>query len=489
MCRFPLYTLRETLVSRQNLGQAFLKACRGIGGSAPKVFALAGNRKYKIIVDLSLTYSFTLYTLRETLVSRYKVFCPAFLKKSGQGLGGGAPKVLERGYMEDRVLIIKYGEIAMRGKNRSILEDRIIKSIRRNVDPYGRFFVRREQGRFVLEDLGGEMDFDLVIPKVCPIFGLLGVSPATRTDDQSMENFKRLALEEIRNAAGDAEKTFKIVTRRGDKSYPLTSHEVSADIGEYILNEMPALRVDVHNPEITVTVEIRTHGYVYSRDYRGWGGLPYASSGSAVALLSGGIDSPVAAWMMAKRGVRVHGAYFHSPPYTSERARDKVLDLGKQIAFYTGEFTLYTVPFTDVQLYLLENVPKDKLTIFLKRAMTRAAEQIAVSLNAQGLITGDSVGQVASQTMKAIQCINAAAALPVYRPLAGMDKQEIIDLAVKIGTFDISSRPYEDCCTIFVAKHPELGPKLSVIERIEANLPLLADKIEKAVENTEITVL
>lgn len=390
--------------------------------------------------------------------------------------------------MEDKVLIIKYGETAIRGNNRKFLEDKIIFSVRKNVDPYGKFFVKREQGRFILERLDGEMDFEQIIPKVTCVFGILGVSPAIRTDDQSIENVKKLALSHMKDVYGEKELTFKVDTRRADKRYPLKSNEVSADVGEYLLNEMPNLKVDVHKPQVVLRVELRTKGYICSEDYPAWGGLPPASSGTAVSLLSGGIDSPVATWMMAKRGVRVYGVYFHSPPYTSEWAKEKVLDLSKKISEYTGEFTLYTVPFTDVQLYLLEKVPHDKLTIFLKRAFVYGAEILAEKLKAQGLVMGDSVGQVASQTMKAIECINAAASHPVYRPLAGMDKQEIVDIAVKIGTFEISSRPYEDCCTIFVAKHPELSPKLSVIEKIEKNnLSELMEMIEKAVGEAEVT--
>ena len=390
--------------------------------------------------------------------------------------------------MEDRVLIIKYGETAIRGNNRKFLEDKIIRSVRKNVDPFGKFYVKREQGRFILERLDGEMDFDFIIPKVTCVFGILGVSPAIRFDDQSIENVCQIALSHMKSLYGGKNISFKVDTRRADKRYPIKSNDVSAYVGEYILNNMPELRVDVHKPEVVLRVELRTMAYICSEDYPAWGGLPPASSGTAVALLSGGIDSPVASWMMAKRGVRVYGVYFHSPPYTSEWAKEKVIDLAKKLSSYTGEFTLYTVPFTEVQLYLLENVPHDKLTIFLKRAMVYGAEIIADKLKAQGLVTGDSVGQVASQTMKAIECINAAAHHPVYRPLAGMDKQEIVDLAVKIGTFDISSRPYEDCCTIFVAKHPELSPKLSVIEKIEKNgLPELMGLIGKAVDEAEKT--
>ncbi|MBQ4347745.1 MAG: tRNA 4-thiouridine(8) synthase ThiI [Firmicutes bacterium] len=391
--------------------------------------------------------------------------------------------------MEDKVLIIKYGEISLRGKNRKILEDRIILAIRKNVDPFGKFYVRREQGRLILERLDGEFDFDTIIPKVTSVFGLLGVCPGIRTDKKELSMLKELALAEIKRASGGKNASFKVETKRADKKFPGTSSQISADIGAHILENIPNLKVDLHKPDIVVNIEIRTSCYVSlsSDNVKAWGGLPYGSSGTAVALMSGGIDSPVAAWLMARRGVRIEAVYFHSPPYTSERALDKVCDLAKRVSEFTGGLRLYSVPFTETQLYLLNNVPHDKLTVHLKRAMMRAAEIIAEKIRAQGLVTGDSVGQVASQTMKAIECINAAASLPVYRPLAGYDKQEIIDLAEKIGTFEISSRPYEDCCTIFVAKHPELSPKLSVIEAIEKNnLPELSAMIEKSVEEAQI---
>ncbi len=388
--------------------------------------------------------------------------------------------------MEENVLIVKYGEIAMRGNNRKLFVTRLIDAIRKNLDPYGNFYVVREQGRLIVEDRGGEMDYDLVIPRVTCVLGIIGVCPGVKTTDQSMENLKRLCLSHMRETVGDRDATFKVETKRSDKRYPLASREVSAAIGEYLLDNMPNLKVDVHKPQIVIFVELRNDAYIYSRLIPAFGGLPVGSSGKGVALLSGGIDSPVAAFMMAKRGVEVSGVYFHSPPYTSERAKQKVMDLAERIAHFTGGFRLYVVPFTEVQLYLLENVPEDKLTIFLKRAMMRTAQAIAERERADGLITGDSIGQVASQTMQGINAISAACTMPVLRPLCGMDKQEIVDLARKIGTFDISIRPYEDCCTIFVAKHPETKPKTSVIEKIESKLTALGEKLGEALEKTEV---
>ncbi|MDD3569901.1 MAG: tRNA 4-thiouridine(8) synthase ThiI [Lachnospiraceae bacterium] len=391
--------------------------------------------------------------------------------------------------MVEKVLIVKYGEIAMRGNNRRLFVTKLVESIRRNIDSEGNFYVVREQGRLIVEDRGGEMDFDRIIPKVICVLGILGVCPGIKITDQSVDNICQSALGHMQKFYAEKPITFKVVTKRSNKQFPLLSNELSAEVGGYLLDNMPNLTVDIHNPQETLFVEIRNEVYIYSKFIKGFGGLPYGSSGKGVSLLSGGIDSPVATFMMAKRGVEVSGVYFHSPPYTSERAKQKVIDLGKIISQYTGGFKLYVVPFTDLQLYLLEHVPEDKLTIFLKRSMMRAAEKIAESENAMALITGDSIGQVASQTMQGINAINAACTMPVLRPLAGMDKQEIVDIARRIGTFDTSIQPYEDCCTIFVAKHPETKPKTSVIDKMEYKLNELPSFLEKALENMEVIEL
>ena len=390
---------------------------------------------------------------------------------------------------EDNVLIVKYGEIAVRGNNRKFFIERLLRTIRKNLDDIGDFYVVKEQGRLIVEDRGGELDFDKVIPRILCIMGIIGVSPGVRVRNQELDNLKKVCAEHIRSIGADKYKTFKIETKRSNKSYPLESREVSAAVGEYILDEFPDFTVDVHNPELTVYIELRNDAYVYSELIKGLGGLPVSSSGKGIVMLSGGIDSPVSAFMMAKRGVEVEGVYFNSPPYTSERAKQKVVDLAERLTMFTGGFKLYVVPFTDLQLYLLENVPHDKLTIFLKRAMTRVACILGERDGALAVITGDSVGQVASQTMQGLHAISAAATMPILRPLAGFDKQEIVDIARKIGTFDISVRPYEDCCTIFVAKHPETKPKTSVIEKIESKLTELDRYINEAVENAEIIEL
>lgn len=392
--------------------------------------------------------------------------------------------------MEENVLVVKYGEVAMRGNNRMLFVNKLVDAIRRNIDPIGTFYVVKEQGRLIVECREGTMDFEAVIPRVLCVLGLVGVCPGVKTTDQSLEALCGLSLRHMMEMVGQKQTTFKVVTKRSDKRFPLPSNEVSARIGEYLIEHMDNLTVDVHQPEITLYVELRNDAYVYSKLIKGYGGLPAGSSGRAVALLSGGIDSPVAAWMMAKRGIEVSAVYFHSPPYTSERAKQKVVDLAERIAWFMGGMRLYVVPFTEVQLYLLENVPEDKLTIHLKRAMMRVAEQIAEKEKGLALITGDSVGQVASQTLHGLHAINAAVkGMPVLRPLAGMDKQEIVNIAREIGTFDISIRPYEDCCTIFVAKYPETRPKTNVIEKIESHLTQLDEKLQKAFEEAELITL
>ena len=391
--------------------------------------------------------------------------------------------------MADKVLLVKFGEIAMRGDNQYIFINRLILAIRRNLDPVGNYYVVREPGRLIVEDRGGEMDYDLVIPRVEPIFGLVALCPGIRLQEMSMDAIKEEALRHMQELYGDKPMTFKVNARRSNKGFGVASMQIAADVGEYILDHMPNMTVNVKTPDVVLNIEVRNRIYMYSKIIKTYGGLPYGSSGKGVSLLSGGIDSPVATWMMAKRGVEVEGVYFHSPPYTSEWAKQKVIDLAKRIADFTGEFKLYVVPFTDLQLYLLENVPHDKLTIHLKRAMMRAAEKIAEKDGAWSLITGESVGQVASQTMQGIYAINAVCNMPVLCPLAGMDKQEIINIGTKIGAYDISIRPYEDCCTIFVAKHPQIKPRLNVIERIERKLTDLDKYLEEAVENAEIIEL
>lgn len=383
------------------------------------------------------------------------------------------------------VLLVKYGEIAIRGKNRYLIENKLIRTIIKRLEPYEGYRVYKEQGRLLVVNEAGEFDYDTVIPVVLKILGVTAVCPGVEFEDQSIESLREHALLHFKEHFPEGGVTFKVVTRRSDKRYPMTGNEISADVGGYILHNVPNIKVDVHNPAVTLMVELRNNAYVYSKVIKGYGGLPYGASGKATVLMSGGIDSPVAAFLTAKRGVEIEACYFDSPPYTSERAKQKVIDLAEQLAKYTGSFKLHIVPFTDTQLKIYESTPPEKMTVLLKRAMLKTAQKIAEKNKSMALVTGDSIGQVASQTMEAIVAIDSAATIPVLRPLCAMDKQEIIDVAVEIGTYDISIRPYEDCCTVFVAKHPETKPKKSIIESIERKIEGLDELMDKAVENTK----
>ena len=367
------------------------------------------------------------------------------------------------------VMLVKYGEISLRKGNRAFYEHHIMKSLRRRLrDLEGKIQVTREQGRFLIED-SGDLDISGTYERIKHILGITGFCACIKTTARKMEDFREIALDFMqKNATGAA--SFKVNTKRSDKTFPHMSGDVSAYIGEYVLNSMPGIRVDVHSPEVTLWVEIRNHVYFYLNSFPGVGGLPYGTSGKGVLLLSGGIDSPIAGYLTARRGVEIYPIYFHSPPYVSERAADKVRDLAGVLCNYVGRIGVNIIPFTDVQLFLQENVHEEKLTIMLKRAMLRIAGKYAASLKAHCVITGDSIGQVASQTMHSIAAVNSASDYGIIRPLATMDKQQIIDIAREIGTFDISIRPYDDCCTLFVAKHPENKPNTGIIERIEARL-------------------
>ncbi len=387
------------------------------------------------------------------------------------------------------VLLVKYGEIATRGSNRYLVENRLIKTIIDRLAYLQTYRVFKEQGRLLVVNEGGEFDYEEVIPRISTTLGVTALCPCVETEDQSLENLRQIGLAEFKKQYPQGNISFKVETKRSDKRYPHTSNEVSADVGGFILNsDIEGLRVDVHNPQAVLHIELRNNAYVYCKFIKTFGGLPMGTSGKAAVLMSGGIDSPVAAFRVAKRGVEVEAIYFDSPPYTSERAKQKVIDLAERLAVFTGGVKLNVVPFTEVQLKIYESVPREKITIFLKRAMLKAAEKIALENGDLALVTGDSIGQVASQTMEAINAIDSAAQnLPVLRPLCAMDKQEIVDIAREIGTFDISVRPYEDCCTVFVAKHPETKPKKSIIENMERKrLEGLDELIDKAVNNIEV---
>ena len=306
-------------------------------------------------------------------------------------------------------------------------------------------------------------------------------------EDRDYENIKRQAVAYMDEVYPDKNLTFKVNARRGDKNYPHRSEEINRDMGEVILNAFPEMRVDVHHPDVLLNIEVRKKVNMYSLMIPGAGGMPVGTNGKAMLLLSGGIDSPVAGWMIAKRGVKIDAVYFHAPPYTSERAKQKVVDLAKLVARYSGPIALHVVNFTDIQLYIYEKCPHEEMTIIMRRYMMRIAEKIAEDTGCIGLITGESIGQVASQTMQSLLCTNEVCTLPVYRPLIGFDKQEIVDISEKIDTYETSVLPYEDCCTIFVAKHPVTKPHLDRIKRSERNLEEKIDQmVAEAIETKEV---
>lgn len=362
-------------------------------------------------------------------------------------------------------VLVKYGEVALRGKNRDKFEKMLMEQINRALGLCCE--VKREQGRFLVET--GKTDTRHAAGLIAKIPGIHSACPCVKVQTRDLAELSALCVEYM-NKYHPESAAFKVATKRADKSYPLTSNEISAEIGGQVLVSRENLRVDVSSPDVTLNVELRNSTYIYSEEIRGMGGLPVSSSGSALCLLSGGIDSPVAAFQMAKRGVYSELVYFHSPPYVGEPAKQKVIDLAKRISVYMGETKLHIVRFTEVQEFLRDNVPEDKLTVFLKRSMLSIAETLAEKNRFLALIVGDSVGQVASQTLYAINSVDSAVNMPVLRPLAGSNKQEIIDIARVIGTFETSILPYEDCCTVFVPKHPDTKPKKSVIEAIERSL-------------------
>lgn len=387
-----------------------------------------------------------------------------------------------------QAFLIKYAEIGIKGKNRYIFEDALVNHIRHSLmDVEGEFTVRKESGRiYVLAE--GDFDYDETVGALKKIFGIWGICPMVQLPKGDIEFLKREVVKYVGEVYGAApEFSFKVHTRRADKSFPLESNDVNAAVGEAVLDSYPGVRVDVHTPEIMLNVEIREKINIYSEVIPGPGGLPVGTNGKAMLLLSGGIDSPVAGYMIAKRGVVIDAVYFHAPPYTSERARQKVIDLAKLVSRYSGPIRLHIVNFTDIQLYIYDQCPHDELTIIMRRYMMRIAEKIAEESKCMGLITGESIGQVASQTMQSLYVTNEVCSMPVYRPLIGFDKQDIVEIAEKIDTYETSILPYEDCCTIFVAKHPVTKPNLNIIKRSETKLAdRIDDMVRAALDTREI---
>ncbi|MCH5257229.1 MAG: tRNA 4-thiouridine(8) synthase ThiI [Lachnospiraceae bacterium] len=389
-----------------------------------------------------------------------------------------------------KAFLIKYAEIGVKGKNRYMFEDALVKQIKHALKSCdGNFTVRKTDGRIYV-DAVSDFDYDETVSALCKVFGIAGICPVVYVEDEGFEKLSERVIRYVDEVYPDKHKTFKVAARRARKNYPLDSMEINMELGGVILDAYPEMSVDVHSPDIMLHVEIRDKIYIYSEIIPGPGGMPVGTGGKAMLLLSGGIDSPVAGYMIAKRGVKIDAVYFHAPPYTSERAKQKVIDLAKKVAKYTGPIYLHIINFTDIQLYIYDKCPHDELTIIMRRYMMRIAEHIAKESECLGLITGESIGQVASQTMHSLMATNEVCTLPVYRPLIGFDKMEIVDIAEKIDTYETSILPYEDCCTIFVAKHPVTKPNVKIINRHEENLTEKIDElVQTALETDEMVIV
>ena len=365
------------------------------------------------------------------------------------------------------IILLKDGELALKGLNRRTFEDILMKNIRQRLrHSVGEFKFIRSQSTCVISPVDENVDFDKAVDIIQHIFGVVGISRAAQCE-KDIEVIKNTALEYLMDELSFA-RTFKVEAKRSDKNFPYNSPEICREVGGFILSHLHHLKVDVHNPDVKVTVEVRdNHAFIHGNQLKGAGGMPTGTGGKACVLISGGIDSPVAAWMMAKRGLSLTAVHFASPPYTSERAEMKVHELLKKVARYCGRIDLYTVPFTEIQENIRDKSPEDMFTITMRRIMMKIATRIAEDKDCGALITGESVGQVASQTMWALRCTDDAAGLPVFRPCIGMDKNEIIEISRKIDTFDISIEPYEDCCTVFTPKHPRTKPTLEMAYEAE----------------------
>ena len=383
------------------------------------------------------------------------------------------------------IILIKLGEIVLKGLNRKNFEDALMRNLKRRLAKIGDFHVQIAQSTISISPVHDDTDFDEVEDCVSKVFGIAAFSRACVTE-KDIDKIKQAAVEYLADTF-DTPKTFKVEAKRSDKKFPYKSPEICEEVGGYLSDNFPNISVDVHNPDVTVTVEIRDFGaYIRAGLIRGAGGIPVGTGGKACVLISGGIDSPVASYMMAKRGLELTAVHFASPPYTSIRAEEKVVELLQRVAKYSGRMKMFTVPFTEIQEQIREKCKEDYFTIIMRRFMMEIAEEIARKNGCHALITGESLGQVASQTLNAIECTDNACNMPVFRPLIGMDKEEIISVSRKIDTFDISIQPYEDCCTVFTPKHPKTKPVLSEVIA-EQNKLDCKGLIQRAVEGVKLT--
>ncbi len=384
----------------------------------------------------------------------------------------------------NEVILIKNGELALKGLNRGTFEEALLKNLRYRLKPIGNFTLRKAQSTVYIEPTEADVDWDEVSDRVATVFGISAFSRACVVEKE-IGAIQEAAAEYLKEAL-DGVRTFKVEAKRADKRFPLSSPEICAQVGGYLLEQFPHLSVDVHTPQMTVWVEVRDFAaYVHGPQLPGAGGMPVGTGGKAGILISGGIDSPVAAYMMAKRGISLTGIHFASPPYTSERAEMKVISLLEQVGVYAGRMALHIVPFTHIQEEIGRACPEELFTLIMRRFMMRIASRIAKEQECGALITGESVGQVASQTIPAIACTDAVAELPVFRPVIGMDKEEIIAIARRIDTFETSIQPYEDCCTVFTPRHPRTRPRIAEIEAAEAALAV-DELVNEAVEGVRV---
>ena len=386
------------------------------------------------------------------------------------------------------IVLLKCGELVLKGLNRNSFEDTMIKNIRRRLESLGKFHIWKSQSTVYVEPLTQGIQMEEAVARLQTVFGIAALCPALVVP-KDWQAICAAAPDYLAGSLAGA-RTLKVNAKRSDKSFPMKSPEICRELGGLLLSRFPHLRVDVNNPQVTVTVEVREKdAYIHRDQLPGAGGIPVGTGGRAALLLSGGIDSPVAGYMMAKRGLELIAVHFASPPYTSERARQKVLSLGEKLLPYTGRIRLFVVPFTEIQERLRERCPEEYFTLLMRRAMMRIAEAIALEENCQGLITGESVGQVASQTIQAIGVTDCVTTLPVLRPAIGLDKSEIVAIARKIDTFEISILPYEDCCTVFTPRHPRTRPKVAEVARIEEEAALPPELFDEAIRNAELVVL
>jgi thiamine biosynthesis protein ThiI len=382
-----------------------------------------------------------------------------------------------------KVLIVRYGEIALKGLNKPYFIHKLITEIHKSLKDLGKLNVSSSNGLIFIDiDKYNEMD---VINRVIKVFGIVSVSPSYEIE-KDIDTICEVALQHVRERIEEeGYKTFKVETRRADKSFPIKSPEISRKVGGYILSHLNTLKVDVHEPEMFLYVDVRNRAYIYSEKILGYGGLPLGTNGKVMLLLSGGIDSPVAGWMMAKRGVEIEAIHYHSYPFTSERAKEKVIELAKILTKYCGKIRFYSVNLLPIQQEINEKCPAEEMTILSRRFMMKIAEKVAIERNCHGLVTGESIGQVASQTMESLVVTDAAVGLPVFRPLIALDKVDIMNIAKKIDTYETSILPYEDCCTVFLPKRPVTKPHLDRILLSEQKLEM-DQLIEDAIENMEI---